>query len=160
SIEWTPAILPNSSLSLGLNSNWYGMLTYKFRKAKDRKTVAEFDVSNPELGGLVGNKINKHGAAFGLTEEFVEVYRLHSLLPESLCMRSRAAGDVIEEVPFVASGQAGSPKVTKRIGMTDLFYSFGNQHPGALVLNNYPRFMQELTVPGNPVFDNGAVDIL
>ena len=44
--------------------------------------------------------------------------------------------------------------------MTDLFYSFGNQHPGALVLNNFPRFMQELSIPGNPFFDMGAVDIV
>ena len=44
--------------------------------------------------------------------------------------------------------------------MTDLFFSFGNQHPGQLVLNNFPRFMQELSIPGNPVFDMGAVDIL
>ena len=160
SIEWTPAILPNYRLDLGLNSNWFGMLTYKFRKSKDRKAVGDFRVSNPELGGLVGNKLNKHGTPFGLTEEFVEVYRLHSLLPESLCLRAHATGDVIEEVPFVASVQAGSPKVTKRIGMTDLFYSFGNQHPGSLELNNFPRFMQELTIPGNPVFDMGAVDIL
>ncbi|MFB3049214.1 MAG: peroxidase family protein, partial [Acidimicrobiia bacterium] len=47
-----------------------------------------------------------------------------------------------------------------RIGMTDLFYSFGNQHPGAVVLNNFPRFMQELSIPGNPMFDLGAIDIL
>ena len=44
--------------------------------------------------------------------------------------------------------------------MAELFYSFGNQHPGQLVLNNYPRFMQELSAPGNPIFDLGAVDIL
>ena len=44
--------------------------------------------------------------------------------------------------------------------MSDLFYSFGNQHPGALVLNNFPRFMQELSVPGNPFLDMGTVDIL
>ena len=44
--------------------------------------------------------------------------------------------------------------------MADLFYSFGNQHPGPLVLNNYPRFMQELSVPGNPFFDMGTVDIV
>jgi hypothetical protein len=160
SVEWTPAILPNYSLDLGLNSNWYGMLTYKFRKAKDRKTIADFNVSNPELGGMVGNKINKHGSPFGLTEEFVEVYRLHSLLPETLRLREHSSGDDVEEVPFAASRQAGSPKVTARVGMTDLFFSFGNQHPGALVLNNYPRFMQELSMPGNPMFDMGAIDLL
>ena len=28
------------------------------------------------------------------------------------------------------------------------------------MLNNFPRFMQELSIPGNPVFDMGAVDIV
>ena len=28
SIEWTPAILPNPALNIGLNVNWYGLLTF------------------------------------------------------------------------------------------------------------------------------------
>jgi hypothetical protein len=160
STEWTPAILPNQCLALALNSNWYGILTYKFRKPEQRKTVAEFKVSNPELGGLVGNQINRHNVPFGLAEEFVEVYRLHSLLPEQLELRDHRSGHPIENVPFVASRQAGSSKVTAEVGMANLFYSFGNQHPGQLVLNNYPKFMQELSIPGNPMFDMGAVDLL
>ena len=44
--------------------------------------------------------------------------------------------------------------------MSDLFYSFGNQQPGALQLNNFPRFLQDLSIPGNPFFDIGTVDIL
>ena len=31
----------------------------------------------PELGGIVGNHINRFVKPFGLAEEFVEVYRLH-----------------------------------------------------------------------------------
>ena len=54
---------------------------------KDRKTVADINVRNPEMGGVVGNPIDKHGQPYGLTEEFVEVYRLHSLLPERLKIR-------------------------------------------------------------------------
>ena len=50
--------------------------------------------------------------------------------------------------------------ITSKCSMTNLFYSFGVQHPGQLVLNNYPNFMRELSVPGNPLFDMGAVDIL
>lgn len=160
SIEWTPAILPNHRLDLALNANWYGMLTYRFRKPGDRQTVATYNVANPELGGVVGNKLDRHGSPYGLTEEFVEVYRLHSLLPESLQLRRHEGDEAVEEVPFVASRQAGSPKLTASVGMEDLFYSFGNQQPGALVLNNFPRFMQELSIPGNPVFDMAAVDIL
>ena len=56
--------------------------------------------------------------------------------------------------------QAGSAKVTARFGIAALLSSFGRQHPGQLVLNNFPRFMQELSIPGNPLFDMGAVDIL
>jgi len=159
SVEWTPAILPNETLEIGLNSNWYGLLTYRLRKAKDRKTVAEVNIRNPELGGIVGNPINRHHAAFGLTEEFVEVYRLHSLLPDTLQLRRRGKSK-IDPCRFAAARQHGSRDILTKYAMSDLFYSFGNQHPGALVLNNFPRFMQELSVPGNPVFDLGMVDIL
>jgi hypothetical protein len=161
SVEWTPAILPNETLETGLNSNWYGLLTYKLRKSKARKTLSEVNIRNPELGGIVGNPINQHDSPFGLTEEFVEVYRLHSLLPETLQIRLRGQRDIIvEKKPLPATRQHGSVDMTSKYAMSDLFYSFGNQHPGALVLNNFPRFMQELSVPGNPFLDIGTVDIV
>jgi tetratricopeptide (TPR) repeat protein len=160
SIEWTPGILPNPALNTALNVNWYGLATFMLSKGKARTTLAEVNVRNAELGGLVGNPINKHGCAFGLTEEFVEVYRLHSLLPEALRLRRRGQDGIAEEVAFPATRQRGSARITARHAMSDLFYSFGNQHPGALVLNNFPRFMQELSIPGNPFFDMGTVDIV
>lgn len=160
SVEWTPAILPNPALSAGLNANWYGALTNLLRSGVARKTVADINVRNPELGGVVGNPIDKHGSPFGLTEEFVEVYRLHSLLPETLMLRTIEAGGAVEEVPIPRVRQAGSAKLTARFALADLFFSFGTQHPGQLVLNNFPRFLQELSMPGNPVFDLGTVDIL
>jgi hypothetical protein len=175
SVEWTPAVLPNETLEAGLNSNWFGLLTYKWRKRKARKTLAEVNIRNPELGGIVGNPINRHHAAFGLTEEFVEVYRLHSMMPDTLQLRRRGKSKIHHRA-FAATRQHGSACMTQdctdptcpgsstvptdRYAMSDLFYSFGNQHPGALMLNNFPRFMQELSVPGNPVFDLGMVDIL
>lgn len=159
-VEWTPAILPNPALDAGLKANWYGLLTNLLRRGKGRKTVADINVHNPELGGVVGNPINKHGQGFGLTEEFVEIYRLHSLLPETLALRRRRAPGEVEHVRFPASRQSGSAKITRRYAMSDLLFSFGTQHPGQLVLNNYPRFMQELSIPGNPFFDMGTVDIV
>jgi len=118
------------------------------------------NVRNPEMGGVVGNPINKHNSEYGLTEEFVEIYRLHSLLPESLKL-SRLGGDgETTEIPLPATRQAGSRKLTERYSLTDLLYSFGIMQPGQLILNNYPTFMQDLSVPGNAVFDMGAVDIL
>ena len=175
SVEWTPAILPNQTLDTGLNSNWYGLLTFWLRKGKARKTVADVNIRNPELGGIVGNPINKHDCVYGLSEEFVEVYRLHSLLPETLQLQ-RPGEDKTDPVPLPATRQHGSACMTqdctgkkcpnfsaggtKKYAMSDLFYSFGNQHPGALVLNNFPRFMQELSVAGNTFLDMGTVDIV
>ncbi len=175
SVEWTPAILPNQTLDTGLNSNWYGLLTYLLHKGKGRKTVADINIGNPELGGIVGNPINKHHCVYGLSEEFVEVYRLHSLLPETLQLR-RPGEDKTDPVPLPATRQHGSVCMTqdcndkncpgfstggtKEYAMSDLFYSFGKQHPGALVLNNFPRFMQELSVAGNTFLDVGTVDIV
>lgn len=158
-VEWTPAILPNPGLNTALNANWYGILTNLLEYGKDRVTLSEVKVTNPELGGVVGNPINRHGQPYGLTEEFVEVYRLHSLLPETLHIRKIGEPETTE-VAMSATRQAGSSKIIAHFGIANLLYSFGNQSPGQLVLNNYPAFMQELSIPGNPLFDMGAVDIL
>jgi hypothetical protein len=160
SVEWTPAILPNQVLTEGLNTNWYGLLAAKLKKPKDRKTIANFNIKNSELGGIVGNPINKHNAAYSLSEEFVEVYRLHSLLPETLKIRTVEAPLDYSEIHMTETRQAASAKLTREKDMSDLFFSFGVQHPGQLTLNNYPEFMQSLSIPGNPVYDLGAVDIL
>jgi hypothetical protein len=42
----------------------------------------------------------------------------------------------------------------------DIWYSFGIQHPGAVCLHNYPRFLQDLTLPDGVRLDLGAVDII
>ena len=161
SVEWTPAVLPNPGLSLALNANWYGTLTNLLRSDRDRKTVAAINVHNPELGGVVGNPINRQGKDYGLTQEFVEIYRLHSFLPETLAITRLDGSSAESEVlPFAASRQSGSARLTGRYRMPDLLQSFGSIHPGQLILNNYPRFLQELSIPGNPLFDMGAVDIL
>ncbi len=159
-VEWTPAVLPNPGLNAALNANWFGLLTNLFEAGKDRRTLSDINVTNPELGGVVGNPINKHRAPFGLTEEFVEVYRLHSFLPETLRLRTLGQESTPEDIPFSASRQSASAKLTARFTIADLLYSFGRQSPGQLTLNNYPAFMQEMSIPGNPLFDMGAVDIL
>jgi hypothetical protein len=158
-VEWTTAILPNPVLNTCLNANWYGILTQLLRRSKDKKTVAPINIRNAEMGGVVGNPRNNHNAPFGLSQEFVEIYRLHSLLPEELVFRSHDTGAELERAPFSAVRQAGSAKLTGRMPMADLLFSFGVQQPGQLVLNNYPRFFQELSVPGNALLDMGAVDI-
>jgi hypothetical protein len=158
-IEWTPAILPNRELSLAMHANWFGFAELA-HPPKDRKVVRAFKIPNAEFGGLVGNPIDKHGKPYGLSEEFTEVYRLHELLPDELVVRSLESGQILDQVPLAQTRQRGSHVLTERFGFLDLFYSFGNTSPGQLVLNNFPRTLQQISLPGNPVYDLGAVDIL
>jgi hypothetical protein len=43
--------------------------------------------------------------------------------------------------------------------MTDLFYSFGRAHPGAITLHNYPKHLQNLIRDDGEHLDLAAVDI-
>ncbi len=154
-VEWTPSILPNPGLNAALNANWFGILTNLFSYGRDRDTLGEINIRNPELGGVVGNPPTSTASpmAWRCTDS-------------THCCRgaaSQAAGEATSwrrKMPVPATRQAGSRKLTNRFGIADIFYSFGTQHPGQLVLNNFPSFMQELSIPGNPLFDMAAVDIL
>jgi hypothetical protein len=160
-IEWTPAILPNRGLYLAMHANWYGLAeTTLHSDPKSRRIRRAFKIPNAEIGGIVGNATDKHGKPYGLSEEFTEIYRMHELLPDAVVLRSMRDGRSLGVVPLAQTRQRGAHALSERFGFVDLFYSFGNQHPGQLVLNNYPRTLQQLTIPGNPVFDLGAVDIL
>jgi hypothetical protein len=46
------------------------------------------------------------------------------------------------------------------VKQADLFYSFGIQNPGAVCLHNYPRWLQDLTLPDGTRLDMGAVDVM
>jgi hypothetical protein len=160
-VEWTPAILPNAALHSAMNANWYGLLTNALRSKRERRTLAEINVADPIAGGLVGNATNNHGVPYSLTREFLSVYRLHSLLPDTIDIY-RVGGPSTPEKSFALAEtrQAASHKITDSISMSDLFYSFGIQHPGQLVLNNFPSTLQNLSVPGAGFYDLGAVDVL
>lgn len=159
-VEWTPAILPNRSLNSAMNSNWYGLLTNLLRKKNQRKTKAPINIADPVAGGLVGNARADFGVPYSLTREFLSVYRLHSLLPESVDLYALGSKQPKETLPLANLRQRASHEITSRNSMAQLFYSFGLQHPGQLVLNNYPRALQELSIPGAGFYDLGAVDIL
>lgn len=59
----------------------YGLLGKKF---KDRFGHTGSSI----LSGFVGSrKPENHGVPYSLTEEFVSVYRMHSLLPDKLLLR-------------------------------------------------------------------------
>jgi hypothetical protein len=159
-VEWTPAVLPHRALHAAMNSNWYGFLTNLLRAREQRRTVAKINIADPIAGGIVGNATNDHGVPYALTREFLSVYRLHSLLPDEVELFRTGEPKSEEVLPLARLRQAASHGVSDHYSMADLFYSFGRQHPGQLVLNNFPQTLQNLSIPGAGFYDLAAVDVL
>ncbi|MGE0614234.1 MAG: peroxidase family protein [Bacteriovoracia bacterium] len=166
-VEWTPAILANDTLKRAMYANWYGLInpnswTKALRRIPylNRADWIRGTSSGYLIGGVVGDKRNDYGVPFSITEEFTSVYRLHSLLPEALEFKHAGKPDSIEKVAFLDTRNDKSYGIMASHDLKDLFYSFGTQHPGQLVLNNFPKFMQELPIPGHGIMDLGMVDIM
>jgi hypothetical protein len=152
-VEWTPAILPHPVITRGMNVSWSGLV------GEDLQDVLEILDDKEFAGGIVGSRADHFTAPYSMTEEFVAVYRMHPLMPDTYAFHSLATGRLLEtrELPEIA-GQR-TPAIAERITMPDLFYSFGVAHPGALTLHNYPRHLQNLTRDNGERLDLAAVDI-
>lgn len=153
-VEWTPAILPNPLLGEGMHNNWTGSLDTSNEKVKK--------FSFTRFLGIVGNNKDLHGVPYTLTEEFISVYRMHSLLPENLHLVRMIKQNDSNDDRFVSikdTRDQKSHEISDSYQMKDLFYSFGTSHPGALVLNNFPAFMQNIEVPLIGYTPFGKIDL-
>ncbi len=155
-VEWTPALLADSDLETGMRVNWWGFQGEPLWKRLGRLTASE------ELSGIPGSGLYYHGAPYAMTEEFVAVYRMHPLIPDEYRIRATNDDRLIEEIEFTALAGVRTHEVLEdpRIGMTDLFYSFGTSHPGAIVLHNFPNHLRRFTEPDKTIIDLAATDIL
>jgi hypothetical protein len=152
-VEWSVAILPNEVTTIGLRTNWYG----RFSKLQDViPKLAENDI----LSGIPGSPTDHNHVPFSLTEEFVSVYRMHTLMPDHFTIRSAATGEglVNADLPELA-GRRGV-EFLARHEPADLFYSLGINNPGAVRLHNFPKTLQNLVQDNGERFDLGTIDIL
>jgi len=154
-VEWTPGILANRTLYDGMNANWYGLLTNWFG-GEEKATLEPIPLSSNELGGIVGGP-GADFARYGLSEEFTAVYRLHSLLPDAMRL-IKAEGEVVD-VPLQRLRNAAVKGLMAQYGFETIGASMGVQHSCALVNNNYPAALLDVSVPGMPVTDMGAIDL-
>lgn len=154
-VEWTPAILPNAVLQIAMNANWWGLLGEKIYKTRGRVGKGEV------LSGIPGSETDHHGAPFGLTEEFVSVYRLHTLLPDDIKFYDVQTGKYHSTIamPDLIFEKARRP-MQDGLTYTDLFYSFGLNYPGAITIHNFPNFLRDITTPDGKHLDMATVDIL
>ncbi|KAI7552852.1 heme peroxidase [Hortaea werneckii] len=155
-VEWTPAILAHPALQIGMSANWWGIVGEKLTKA-----VGRISKTSEAISGIPGSGVDHQGVPYSLTEEFVSVYRMHSLMPDSIDLYRCTNGSFTktvdtENVLFTHSLDPIKAGNT----FADLFYSFGVNYPGAITNNNYPRFMQQLKTPDGQIRDMGTVDVI
>jgi hypothetical protein len=86
---------------------------------------------------------------------------MHPLIADNYTFRSAADDQLIAEHTFPEIAGPHAQEVAERIDLADAIYSFGVANPGALVLNNFPRFLQQFQRPDNDrLMDLAATDIL
>jgi hypothetical protein len=153
-VEWTPGILDNPALHVGMNANWYGVLPKWVKRTFGHIGSGEL------ISGIVGSPLDHHTAPYSITSEFVSVYRMHPLIPDDYQIRSHATDEVIAETDFTPIQGHGTRQVIDEYGMADWIYSFGLAHPGAITLHNHPNALRNLTRVNGDHVDIATIDIL
>ncbi|KAH7412011.1 heme peroxidase [Phaeosphaeria sp. MPI-PUGE-AT-0046c] len=155
--EWTPAILAHPALKVSMSANWWGILGEKLYKLLGRVSK-----TSEAISGIPGSGAQQHAAPYSLTEEFVSVYRMHALIPDSIAFFDASSGTHKDtyEIADVAFEKARRPFDHGEMSFSDVFYSFGINYPGALTLNNMPAFLKDLHTPDGRHVDMGTIDIL
>jgi hypothetical protein len=155
-VEWTPAILAHPTLQIAMNANWWGLVGESLTKLLGR-----ISKTSETISGIPGSVVNQFGVPYSLTEEFVSVYRMHSLVPDNIAFFNVKGGEhnitiPVEETIFTKAQQPLDDGLT----FADTFYSFGINYPGAITNSNYPKFLRNLTTPDGLHLDMGTVDLL
>jgi hypothetical protein len=159
-VEWTPAILGHPTIIFSMEGGWWGILGKQITDALGRYGSGDI------LSGIPGSKTDHFTADFALTEEFVSVYRMHSLMPDEFRMRSAKTDEPVlpqkDRPPMNLRDVSGKQTrgVMNAVPLEDLFYSFGTTNPGALTLHNYPKFLQTLQKDDGTAVDVASIDIL
>ncbi len=154
-VEWTTAVISHPTTVVALRTNWWGLAGERVHKRFGRISKSEV------ISGIPGSEAQHYNVPYCLTEEFVAVYRMHPLLPDDYPLYSAADHSVIDAKATLRSmaGQ-GAIDTLDKVSMTDLFYSFGQLHPGVVCLHNFPRFLQEFIRPDGLMLDMAALDIV
>ena len=205
--EWTPQLLYNEPLFLGMNANWHGLLkdfpqarealekivVQNFGPSNDVKETTEWysvfasgsgifglgnhvyadepifakfdpvkkdlwDLANPDH---VNGGTNHFGSPFNFPEEFVSVYRLHSMVPDLIEFRDlkRDPNVIRGKIPVLETVRGKATQALRDGGLANWALSMGRQRLGALTLQNSPLFLQNLSMPRLPG-GSGKIDVL
>jgi Animal haem peroxidase/Catalase len=153
-VEWTPAILATKTLEIGMTSNWSGP------PAKDWLTrLGIWLVDAHASVGIPSTWPDHYEVPFSLTEDFVDVYRMHPLIPDDYLIHDHHTGDLLGRYSFLDIEGDKADDVLRQVKLPNLLYSFGISHPGAIKLHNYPRSLTRFQRDGECV-DLSVVDLV
>jgi hypothetical protein len=137
-----------------LRANWFGIAGEGVRRSFGRISGSEV------ISGIPGSETNHYGVPYSLTEEFSIVYRMHPLIPDEYSLRRAADDGTLRDATFRDLAGPAARDVLGSVEMSDLLYSLGTSYPGAIVLQNFPKFLQEFQRPDGKMTDIAATDIL
>ena len=89
-LEWTGAILNTDFINESLIAQWYGEVSPRVEKILQSMNIS---IGANSIPTHVKNPPDYRGVPFSLTEEFVSVYRMHSLLPDTIAIRQMNTGE-------------------------------------------------------------------
>jgi hypothetical protein len=153
-VEWTTALLDHPTTIRALRADWWGLAGERLSRLVGRIGDGEL------ISGVLGSKTDHFGVPYAITEEFVAVYRMHPLMPDDYVFRAAADHRPLLERDLNGVAQWNAMDVLRQVPMSDLLYSFGVAHPGAMTLHNFPRGLQAFQRPDGELQDLAATDIL
>lgn len=163
--EMGPPRAQNPVILMQLLSNWYGVVN-AFTQVQHHGFESSFApgwekifFGTPILTGFAGGNRQLHGISFAMTEEWAQVYRYHSLLPDALEVIDSAA-HVVKTISLEKTREEKSYEIMKEYSPAQVLRMFGHQRGGSVELNNTPKFLQELDMPIVGRVDIAALDIV
>jgi Animal haem peroxidase len=182
-IEWTPQMLYDEPLFLAMNANWSGLLekfplasaalervVQRFADSPSGKHSTEWYSAFAAGPGIFGHGkkkadvmagVNHFGSPFNFPEEFINAYRLHSMVPDLIELRDLKDNPnaITLKIPVADTVLGKATQAMRRYGIADWALSMGRQRAGALTLQNHPLFLQNLEFP-RLKSASGKVDVL
>ena len=108
--------------------------------------VPGYDITKPES---TNGGVNHFGSPFNFPEEFVTVYRLHSLIPDLIEYRDahKDPNQIVQKVAVINTFESKATDAMRSRGLANWGLSMGRQRLGLLTLHNIPQFMQNIRLP-------------
>ena len=146
-LDFTPAVTGHPTWKYLMKVSWWGLAGEWVHRRFGRISKVE------EISGIPGMMVNHFGHPYALSEEFVAVYRMHPLLPDTY--EFRALDDAViaqHDFPDLLAPHARDRMA--ELTMPNVLYWLGIATPGQIVLHDYPRHLQRFErADGNPLAD-------